>query len=65
MSVKKELSKSTKGLFGPSLLRYYYSELRQKRKEGHLVSPIDMWGLMIENAIYGKVWCNVDKEIKL
>ncbi|XP_017332299.1 cytosolic phospholipase A2 zeta [Ictalurus punctatus] len=54
VSVKKELSKSTKGLFGPSLLRYYYSELRQKRKEGHLVSPIDMWGLMIENAIYGK-----------
>ncbi|KAB5562006.1 hypothetical protein PHYPO_G00013010 [Pangasianodon hypophthalmus] len=54
VSVKKELSKSTKSLFGPSRLKYYYSELRQKQKEGHPVSPIDMWGLMIENAIYGK-----------
>lgn len=65
MSVKNELSKSTKSLFGPSRLRYYYSELQQKQKEGHLVSPIDMWGLIIENAIYGKVWFPVDKKIKL
>ncbi|KAK2843738.1 hypothetical protein Q7C36_011953 [Tachysurus vachellii] len=53
-SVKKELSKGTKTLFGPTRLRYYYSELRQKQKEGHNISPIDMWGLIIENAIYGK-----------
>ncbi|KAK3537436.1 hypothetical protein QTP70_009975 [Hemibagrus guttatus] len=52
--VKKELSKGTKTLFGPSRLRYYYSELRQKQKDGHSISPIDMWGLIIENAIYGK-----------
>ncbi|KAG7328604.1 hypothetical protein KOW79_008548 [Hemibagrus wyckioides] len=52
--VKKELSKGTKTLFGPSRLRYYYSELRQKQKDGHPFSPIDMWGLIIENAIYGK-----------
>lgn len=58
-SVKKELSKGTKTLFGPTHLRYYYSELRQKQKEGHNISPIDMWGLIIENAIYGKVWFSV------
>ncbi|XP_060790792.1 cytosolic phospholipase A2 zeta isoform X4 [Neoarius graeffei] len=54
LSVKNELSKSMKSLFDPSRLRYYYSEIRQKQKEGHFVSPIDMWGLTIENAIYGK-----------
>ncbi|KAF4084376.1 hypothetical protein AMELA_G00127960 [Ameiurus melas] len=53
-TLQNELSKSTKGLFGPSLLRYYYAEMQQKQMEGHPVSPIDMWGLMIENAIYGK-----------
>ncbi|KAF5885044.1 cytosolic phospholipase A2 zeta-like, partial [Clarias magur] len=52
--LKRELSKSTKSLFSPGLLRYYYSEVQQKKNEGHPVSPIDMWGLMIENAIYGK-----------
>ncbi|KAG7328644.1 hypothetical protein KOW79_008588 [Hemibagrus wyckioides] len=53
-SVKKELSKGTKTLFGLRRMWYYHSELRQKKKDGHPISPIDLWGLIIENAIYGK-----------
>ncbi|XP_076833819.1 cytosolic phospholipase A2 zeta isoform X2 [Brachyhypopomus gauderio] len=54
VSVQKELSKSAAGLFFPHLLRYYSAELEQREQEGHAVSLIDLWGLAIEQLIYGK-----------
>ncbi|KAB5562008.1 hypothetical protein PHYPO_G00013030 [Pangasianodon hypophthalmus] len=53
-SVQKELSKSTTSLFSPTQLLYYQSELRNREKEGHSVSFIDTWGLIIEHLIFGK-----------
>ncbi|KAL7873683.1 hypothetical protein AOLI_G00127540 [Acnodon oligacanthus] len=54
LSVQKELSKSVSGLFSPRLLQYYSSELEQREREGHPVSLIDMWGLFLEQLIFGK-----------
>ncbi|KAF4084374.1 hypothetical protein AMELA_G00127940 [Ameiurus melas] len=53
-SAQKELSKSTVSLFSPTELCYYHSELQDRMKEGHFVSFIDMWGLIIEQLIFGK-----------
>ncbi|XP_072546716.1 cytosolic phospholipase A2 zeta [Salminus brasiliensis] len=54
LSVQKELSKSMSSLFSPRLLQYYSRELEQREKEGHPVSLIDMWGLALEQLIFGK-----------
>uniref|UniRef100_A0AAR2LI05 Phospholipase A2 n=1 Tax=Pygocentrus nattereri TaxID=42514 RepID=A0AAR2LI05_PYGNA len=54
LSVQKELSKSMSSLFSPRLLQYYSSELEQREREGHPVSLIDMWGLFLEQLIFGK-----------
>ncbi|XP_026880389.2 cytosolic phospholipase A2 zeta isoform X1 [Electrophorus electricus] len=53
-SVQNELLKSAARLFFPQQLRYYHSELEQRESEGHDVSLIDLWGLAIEQLIYGK-----------
>uniref|UniRef100_A0A4W4H855 Phospholipase A2, group IVF, tandem duplicate 2 n=1 Tax=Electrophorus electricus TaxID=8005 RepID=A0A4W4H855_ELEEL len=52
-SVQNELLKSAARLFFPQQLRYYHSELEQRESEGHDVSLIDLWGLAIEQLIYG------------
>lgn len=54
-SSQKELSKSKTSLFSPEQLYYYRSELQNREKEGHSVSIIDTWGLIIEHLIFGKV----------
>ncbi|KAG7328602.1 hypothetical protein KOW79_008546 [Hemibagrus wyckioides] len=53
-SSQKELSKSKASLFSPKQLYYYRSELHDREKEGHSVSIIDTWGLIIEHLIFGK-----------
>ncbi|XP_053488689.1 cytosolic phospholipase A2 zeta-like isoform X1 [Ictalurus furcatus] len=53
-SAQKELSKSTASLFSLTQLHYYRSELQNREKEGHSVSFIDTWGLVIEQLIFGK-----------
>ncbi|XP_053538667.1 cytosolic phospholipase A2 zeta [Ictalurus punctatus] len=53
-SAQKMLSKSTASLFSPTQKHYYCSELQNRKKEGHSVSFIDTWGLVIEQLIFGK-----------
>ncbi|XP_060735006.1 cytosolic phospholipase A2 delta-like [Tachysurus vachellii] len=53
-SSQKELSKNKASLFSPKQLYYYRSELQDREKEGHPVSFIDTWGLIIEHLIFGK-----------
>ncbi|KAI5622828.1 cytosolic phospholipase A2 zeta-like isoform X2, partial [Silurus asotus] len=53
-SSQKELSKSVTSLFSPAQLSYYHSELQKREKEGHSVSLIDTWGLVLEHLIFGK-----------
>ncbi|KAM9465847.1 cytosolic phospholipase A2 zeta-like [Clarias gariepinus] len=53
-SAQKELSKSKASLFSPTQLYYYRSELQNREKEGHPVTFIDTWGLIIEHLIFGK-----------
>ncbi|XP_056623795.1 cytosolic phospholipase A2 zeta-like [Triplophysa dalaica] len=53
-SAKKEISKSTFSIFSLEQLGYYREKMKEKEKEGHLVSLIDMWGLAIEYLIQGK-----------
>uniref|UniRef100_A0AAR2JDA5 Phospholipase A2 n=1 Tax=Pygocentrus nattereri TaxID=42514 RepID=A0AAR2JDA5_PYGNA len=50
----KHVHKSMSSLFSPRLLQYYSSELEQREREGHPVSLIDMWGLFLEQLIFGK-----------
>ncbi|XP_066538614.1 cytosolic phospholipase A2 zeta-like isoform X2 [Hoplias malabaricus] len=52
--MQKELSKSTSSLFAPRLLHYYNQELKQRESEGHTITLIDMWGLILEQLIYSK-----------
>ncbi|KAA0711062.1 Cytosolic phospholipase A2 delta [Triplophysa tibetana] len=53
-SVKKEISKSVFSLFSLEQLRDYREKMKEKEKQGHLVSLIDMWGLAVEYLIVGK-----------
>ncbi|XP_056623045.1 cytosolic phospholipase A2 zeta-like [Triplophysa dalaica] len=53
-SAKKEISKSTFSIFSLEQLWYYREKMKEKEKEGHLVSLIDLWGLAIEYLIQGK-----------
>ncbi|KAF4084373.1 hypothetical protein AMELA_G00127920 [Ameiurus melas] len=53
-SAQKELSKSTASLFSLHSWNYYHSELQNREKEGHSFSFIDIWGLVIEQLIFGK-----------
>ncbi|KAM9466378.1 cytosolic phospholipase A2 beta-like [Clarias gariepinus] len=52
-SKKKELSKSTFTIFFRKLW-YYRSERHNRKKEGYPVSIVDLWGLVIEQLIFGK-----------
>uniref|UniRef100_A0A3B1JPJ7 Phospholipase A2 n=2 Tax=Astyanax mexicanus TaxID=7994 RepID=A0A3B1JPJ7_ASTMX len=54
LPLQKELSKNMYTLFSPSLLQYYKKELEQREKGGHPVTLIDMWGLALEQLIFGK-----------
>ncbi|XP_076149270.1 cytosolic phospholipase A2 zeta-like [Alosa pseudoharengus] len=54
--MKIEMIKRYEHILSTEKLRYYKKEMKQKEKEGHPVSYIDMWGLAIEHLIYGKKW---------
>lgn len=53
--VKNEMIKRYQDLLSTEQLFYYIQEMNEKEKEGHPVTYIDMWGLVIEHLIYGKV----------
>ncbi|KAF5891469.1 cytosolic phospholipase A2 zeta-like, partial [Clarias magur] len=53
-SAQKELSKSPGSLFSLGCLLHYARELRKRVREGHPFSLIDLWGLIIEQLVFGK-----------
>ena len=54
-AMEGEITKSFLSAFTPEKLQYYRHQMAEKEKEGHMVSLIDMWGLVIEHCLYGKV----------
>ncbi|KAK7901745.1 hypothetical protein WMY93_018514 [Mugilogobius chulae] len=51
---KQQMTKSTLSAFSMEQMKYYYSEMEQKEKQGHLVSYIDMAGLILEHLVFGQ-----------
>ncbi|XP_060118343.1 cytosolic phospholipase A2 epsilon-like [Heteronotia binoei] len=49
---RKQVTKCKINCFSMDHLKYYYSELKQRRQEGHDSSFIDLWGLVIESMLY-------------
>ncbi|CAB1343553.1 unnamed protein product, partial [Coregonus sp. 'balchen'] len=55
-ALEGEITKSFLSAFTPEKLQYYRHQMAEKEKEGHMVSLIDMWGLVVEHCLHGK-WC--------
>ncbi|KAI3363356.1 hypothetical protein L3Q82_011567, partial [Scortum barcoo] len=53
-AAKKEMTKSIRTVFSPEKLQYYSEEMAKKENEGHIVSVIDMAGLMFEHIVFGR-----------
>ncbi|CAB1312596.1 unnamed protein product, partial [Coregonus sp. 'balchen'] len=53
-AMEGEISKSFLSAFTPEKLQYYRHQMAEKEKEGHMVSVIDMWGLVIKHCLHGK-----------
>ncbi|XP_055077643.1 cytosolic phospholipase A2 beta-like [Periophthalmus magnuspinnatus] len=51
---RKELTKKANSSFTLEMMHYYYAEMEEKEKQGHLVSYIDMAGLMLEHLLFGQ-----------
>ncbi|NXE46910.1 PA24E phospholipase, partial [Casuarius casuarius] len=51
---RKQVTKSKIHCFSLDCLKYYYNDLRERSKEGHNVSFIDLWGLVIESMLHDK-----------
>lgn len=51
---KEQMTKSTKSAFSLDKINYYYAEMEEKEKQGHLVSYIDMAGLILEHLVFGQ-----------
>lgn len=54
-AVKNEVKSAALGMFSPDRMEYYSQEMSVKRSEGYAVSSIDMFGLLVERQIFGKV----------
>ena len=53
--MKKEMFGRYQSIFSNEQLYYYKQEMEQRDADGLQVSLIDLWGLVIEHLIYGKV----------
>ncbi|XP_020337275.1 cytosolic phospholipase A2 zeta [Oncorhynchus kisutch] len=53
-AIEEEITKSILSAFTTEKLLYYKHQMAEKKKEGHMVSLIDMWGLVIEHCLHGK-----------
>ncbi|XP_071401263.1 cytosolic phospholipase A2 zeta-like [Centroberyx affinis] len=53
-AMEGEMTKRFLSSFSIDKLQYYKDEMDKKRKEGHIVSLVDMWGLVLEHMIFGK-----------
>ena len=52
---KEQMTKNFSSAFSAEKLNYYGEEMAEKEKEGHIVTLIDMWGLILEHLIFEKV----------
>lgn len=52
---RKQMTKSPMSAFSFEKMQYYRKEMAQKKQEGHLVSYIDMLGLILEHVVFGEV----------
>uniref|UniRef100_UPI003AABA0C7 cytosolic phospholipase A2 zeta-like n=1 Tax=Centroberyx gerrardi TaxID=166262 RepID=UPI003AABA0C7 len=53
-AMEGKITKRFLSSFSTDKLQYYKDELDKKGKEGHIVSLVDMWGLVIEHLIFEK-----------
>ncbi|KAM3862560.1 cytosolic phospholipase A2 zeta [Diretmus argenteus] len=53
-ATEKSITKEFMEVFEADKLQYYNTELERKGERGYDVSLIDMWGLVIEDMIFGK-----------
>ncbi|KAM9394923.1 cytosolic phospholipase A2 zeta [Salvelinus alpinus] len=53
-AMEEEITKCFLSAFTTEKLQYYKHQMAEKEKEGHMVSLIDMWGLVIEHCLHGK-----------
>ncbi|XP_076022603.1 cytosolic phospholipase A2 zeta isoform X2 [Genypterus blacodes] len=53
-ALEKGLTSNKWSYVSPKRLNYYNKEMKEKENEGHLVSLVDMWGLLLEQFIFGK-----------
>uniref|UniRef100_A0A668AS89 Phospholipase A2 n=1 Tax=Myripristis murdjan TaxID=586833 RepID=A0A668AS89_9TELE len=53
--MEERFTKSFMSSFSIEKLQYYQDELDERLREGHIVSFVDMWGLIIEHLLFGKV----------
>ncbi|XP_033836050.1 cytosolic phospholipase A2 zeta-like isoform X2 [Periophthalmus magnuspinnatus] len=51
---RKQMTKTTWSAFTLEKMQYYYTEMEKKEKQGHLVSYIDMAGLIAEHFVFGQ-----------
>ncbi|XP_029925717.1 cytosolic phospholipase A2 zeta-like [Myripristis murdjan] len=52
--MEERFTKSFMSSFSIEKLQYYQDELDERLREGHIVSFVDMWGLIIEHLLFGK-----------
>ncbi|XP_047433097.1 cytosolic phospholipase A2 beta-like [Mugil cephalus] len=53
-AVRENLNRSISSLFSWEKLQYYYSELKKKADDGYSMLPVDLFGLIIEELVFGK-----------
>ncbi|KAL4641116.1 cytosolic phospholipase A2 zeta-like isoform X1 [Arapaima gigas] len=53
-AMEAEMSKGFYTAFCSSQRQYYMEELEKRQQEGHVISFIDLWGLIIEYLLHGK-----------
>ncbi|XP_072288348.1 cytosolic phospholipase A2 beta-like [Eucyclogobius newberryi] len=51
---KTQMTKSSLSAFSLEKMMYYHHEMEEKEKQGHLVSYIDMVGLVFEHYVFGQ-----------
>lgn len=54
-ALEKQLTSNVLSNFSVEKMSYYNEEMKVKENEGHLVSLVDMWGLFVEQLVFGKV----------
>lgn len=51
---REQMTQTTMSTFSLEKINYYYTEMEEKERQGHLVSYIDMGGLIVEHLVFGQ-----------